>query len=197
MRKHPESDKLRRAMQRALRHAKGWRDEAYRTASMRYANRDDLLTGIGARSNGGRWNPPASFATVYLSLAPETATSEYLAQHRYFGLPPSAAMPFVSVGIEASLQAVLDLTDGATRRTLGVSLEKMLDASWREAKARESLTQALGRLAFELELEALIVPSSAAPGEANLVVFPGNLRPPGSWLRIVNRERLPPPPTGD
>ncbi len=194
MRKHPDSDILARAMRRALEHARPWGGEAFRAASVRYANRDDLLTGFGARSAGGRWNPPGSFATVYLGLTPETALAEYLAQHRFYGWPVSSAMPYVSVGIRVTLRSVLDLTAGPVRKSLGVSLARMRDDGWRKAEARESLTQAIGRLAFEAGTEALVVPSSADRKGANLVVLPGNLRAPGSRLRIVNRDQLPPPP---
>jgi RES domain-containing protein len=103
-------------------------------------------------------------------------------------------MPYVMVGLEVTLQKVLDLSDGRVRSSLGVSEARMLDTRWRKAKTQESLTQAIGRCAFEAELEAILVPSSAALGEVNLVVFPGNLLAPGSRIKIINREELPPPP---
>ena len=96
MRRLPDSDKLARAIGRGAKHAGPWSGVAFRATSVRYANRDDLLTGQGAKSAGGRWNPPASIATVYLGLSPETALAEYLAQHRYYGWPVSSAMPYVS-----------------------------------------------------------------------------------------------------
>lgn len=194
MKTHPDSAKLASGLKRALRHTRPWSGVAYRASSVEYANRDDLLTGLGAKRAGGRWNPSASFAAVYASLAPETALAEYLAHHRYYGFPDSDAMPYVMVGVEAVLQKVLDLTDGAVRRALGVSEARMLDGGWRTVVLHESLTQAVGRLAFEAGLEAILVPSSAAPGGANLVVFPGNVWPPDSFVRAVNRDKLPPPP---
>jgi hypothetical protein len=65
------------------------------SASVRYANRDDFLTGVGAKAAGERWNPPASFATVYTSLTPETATVEALEHYRHFHLPVEKALPRV------------------------------------------------------------------------------------------------------
>jgi hypothetical protein len=41
----------------------------YRSSSPPYANRQDLLTGVGSRIAGARWNPPGSFPTVYTSRA--------------------------------------------------------------------------------------------------------------------------------
>jgi RES domain-containing protein len=194
MKKHPHHLQLARGLSRSVRHSTSWAGEVYRATSVRYANRDDLLTGLGAKSAGGRWNPPSGFATVYTSLTPETALAEYLAQHRYFGWPVSSAMPYVMVALGVTLQKVLDFSDGKVRSSLGVSLVRMIDTAWRRASVHESITQALGRCAFEAELEAILVPSSAALGEVNLVVFPGNLLAPGSWINVINREKLPPPP---
>jgi RES domain-containing protein len=194
MKKHLLHRELARGLARSLKYKSGWMGDAFRSTAVRYASRDDLLTGQGAKSAGGRWNPAGGFATVYTSLTPETALAEYLAHYRYFGWPLSSAMPYVMVGLEITLQKVLDLTDGRVRSSLGVSEARMLDTRWRKAGTHESLTQAIGRCAFEAELEAILVPSSAALGEVNLVVFPGNLLTPGSWIKIINREELPPPP---
>ena len=35
------------------------------------------LSGIGARTQGGRWNPPQSFATLYLGAERETVIAEF------------------------------------------------------------------------------------------------------------------------
>jgi RES domain-containing protein len=194
MKKHLQSEALSRGLKRATKHAGPFAGAAFRATSVQYANRDDLLTGQGAKRAGARWNPAGSFAAVYLGLTPETALAETLAQHRHFGWADEDAMPFVMVGLEVSLQTVLDLADGEVRRALAVSDARMLNDPWRKAKAPESLTQAIGRLAFEAGLEGIVVPSAAARGTNNLVVFPGNLTPPGSYLRVVNRDQLPPPP---
>lgn len=193
MRTHPDITTLTRGITRALALAGPWSGEVFRATSVEYANRDDLLTGQGAKRAGGRWNPPGGFAAVYTSLTPETALAEYLAHHRYFGFADSDAMPYVMVGIDMKLRKVLDLTEGAVRKALSVSLARMTDPGWRKATRHEALTQALGRLCFEAGLEAVVVPSAAAAGTANLVVLPGNVNPPGSYLRIVNRDKLPPP----
>jgi RES domain-containing protein len=102
-------------------------------------------------------------------------------------------MPRVIVALEVSLRLVLDLTNGAVRRALGVSGDRMLKEPWREEqkKGREAITQAIGRLAFDAEVEGILVPSAAKAGGVNLIVFPGNVDAPKSWLRIVNRTDLP------
>jgi RES domain-containing protein len=165
----------------------------YRSASPRYANRDDLITGAGSKSAGARWNPPNSFRTVYASLEVETALAESLAHFRHFGLPVARALPRVLVALEARVRRVLDLSDGAVRRTLGVSDRRLRGEPWREEnrRRREAMTQAIGRLAYRADLEGLLVPSAARPGGRNLILFPANMDGPGSWVRIANKEDLP------
>jgi RES domain-containing protein len=89
-------------------------------------------------------------------------------------------------------KAVLDLRDGDVRRLLVVSEKRMLSEPWREEqqKGREALTQAIGRLSHELDVQAVCVPSAARKGGSNLIVFPANLDPPDSWVRIFNRNEL-------
>lgn len=98
----------------------------YRSASIRYANRDDFSTGAGAKAECARWNPPASFATIYTSLTPETATLEALAHHRYFGLPVEYALPRVLASVQVAIQRVLDVTDARVRKSLGIRAASIL-----------------------------------------------------------------------
>jgi RES domain-containing protein len=190
---HPDSDRLARALAKCLGRAAPWSGVLYRSASPRYATRDDLLTGAGSQSAGARWNPPRSFRTVYASLEVETALAEALAHFRHYNLAVAKAMPRVIVALEARLRRALDVSSGATRRALGVSGRRLVTAPWREEnrRGREALTQALGRLAYEADLEGLLVPSAANKRGRNLVIFPANLDTPRSWLRLVNRDQLP------
>ncbi|MGO9600463.1 MAG: RES family NAD+ phosphorylase [Isosphaeraceae bacterium] len=189
---HPESDKLRKAIERCDSRAVPWSGVVYRSATPRYANRDDLLTGVGSKSAGARWNPPRSFPTVYASLDPHTALDEFLAHFRHYGFPIESAMPRITVSVRVHLGRVLDLVDGPTRSVLRVSARRMLDEPWREEQAagREALTQALGRLGHERGWEAILVPSAARRGGVNLIHFPDNLAA-GSTLEIVNVGDLP------
>jgi filamentous hemagglutinin len=189
---HPETDRLRHAIERCASRAIRWSGVVYRSASPRYANKDDLLTGVGSKRAGARWNPPRSFPTVYASLDPHTSLDEVLAHFRHYGIPIESAMPRVTVSVHVWLGRVLDLTDGPTRSALRVSAPRMLDEPWREKQAagREALTQALGRLAHELGWEALLVPSAARPGGVNLILFAANLSGRSS-LEIVNVGELP------
>jgi RES domain-containing protein len=100
-------------------------------------------------------------------------------------------MPRVTVSVRIRLGRVLDFTDGRTRSTLRVSQRRMLDEQWRDAQkaGREALTQALGRLTFELGWEGLFVPSAAREGAKNLIIFPANLSR-RSFMKIINAEEL-------
>jgi hypothetical protein len=101
----------------------------------------------------------------------------------------------VLVSIQVCLQRVLGLIDPGVRKTLGVTRGQLVGEDWRAVNRAgcESLTQAIGRLAWDAEWEGLLLPSAADPGGVNLIVFPGNLLPPQSYLMIVNRDQLPPP----
>jgi RES domain-containing protein len=189
---HPDSDRFRNALERCASRGIRWTGVVYRSATPRYANKDDLLTGLGSRSAGARWNPPRSFPAVYASLDPHTALDEVLAHFRHYGIPIESAMPRVTVSIRVRLGRVLDFTDGPTRSALRISARRMLDEPWREEQAagREALTQALGRIARDLGWEGLLVPSAARRGGVNLILFPDNLGR-GGTLEIVNVGELP------
>jgi hypothetical protein len=60
----------------------------------------------------------------------------------------------------------------------------------REALDEEALTQAVGRIAWQIGLEGLLVPSAAHKGGVGLVFFPEN-KLAGSRLDIVNPKELP------
>jgi RES domain-containing protein len=193
MNSHPETNHLRNALRRCGSMLVGWQGELFRSAAPKYANKDDVITGAGSKAAGARRSPPGGFHAVYASLNVETAVAEALQHFRYYGLPVSKAMPRVIVALEANLERVLDLGDGNVRRVLVVSMKRMLSEPWRkeQQKGREALTQAIGRLAYELDIQAILVPSAARKAGRNLIVFPANLDPPKTWLRIVNRDELP------
>jgi RES domain-containing protein len=190
---HPDSDRLARAIERLAGEALPWSGTVYRSASPRYANRDDLATGQGSKIAGARWNPRASFAAVYASLDPHTALDEVLAHFRYYRIAESSAMPRVLAALQVRLQRVLDLNNGGVRSALRVSQQRMLSEPWRKLQSggKEAITQAIGRLAYRAGWEGLLVPSAARRQGVNLIVFPANLNPPDSWLRIQNRDELP------
>lgn len=194
MEKSPQSTRLRRSLQRCLRFCEPWSGVICRATGIEYANRRDLLTGEGAKKHGGRWTPPQFCAAVHAALDPHTALAETLGTRSHYGIPFAESMPLVLVAIDATLQSVLDLTDGQVRKVLGVSEKRLIGMDWREVQdaGQEALTQTIGRLAFEVGIEALLVPSARLRHATNVVIFPEGLRPE-STLSIQKIERLPEP----
>jgi RES domain-containing protein len=166
--------------------AVGWSGEVYRSATPRYARSRDIVSGMGSCRMGGRWNPPGSFPTVYASLEPEAAMSESLATFRYFGWALHDAMPRVFRVLEARLHRVLDLCRPGNVPHLASWLKAAQREDWRalQRDGRETISQAIGRAAFAVKVEGILVPSSASPGNTNLVAFPGRFAP-GSSLRVI------------
>ncbi|MEX2168131.1 MAG: RES family NAD+ phosphorylase [Pirellulales bacterium] len=190
--KHPDSKKLQAGLTRCLPLISPVIGLLCRACGARYANQADLLSGQGAKWTGGRWNPPGLFPVVYGSLDPFAALAETIGAYGHYAIPFEQRMPLVMVGIAAELQRALDFTDPDIRRRLSVSMPRMMAANWESSQlqGKEALTQALGRLAWELQLEGLVVPSARLKKERNLVIFPDHLLPT-SRLEIVNREELP------
>lgn len=189
---HPETDRLTRAMQRCLPLVAAWSGDVYRFSAPRWSTPSELLTGAGALRAGGRWHPMGRFRAVYASLDPRTALEESLAHARRFQLSIRTAMPKTLNAVAVRLHRVLDLTEGRTRQALVLSEKRILQEQWwlREATDEEALTQAVGRIAWELGLEALLVPSAANPGGQGLVYFPDH-KAAHSTLEIINADQLP------
>ena len=188
---HPEAQRLHRAMLRCLPFAGAWTGDLYRFAAPRWASPAHLLSGAGGFEAGGRWHPVGLCRAVYASLDPETALAESLAHYRRFQWPIRDAMPKTLHAVAAQLHQVLDLAQGAIRQRLGLSFKRILEERWweRQEQDEEAVTQAVGRAAFQLGLEGLLVPSAARAGGAGLVFFPDNQRPQ-STLEIINPGEL-------
>jgi RES domain-containing protein len=193
MRRHPRTDDLRRRLKECDTFAQPWSGTVYRFVTVRYASRTDLLSGAGSRAWGGRWNPPGLFNCVYASLDAHGAIEEAMALLRWLGLPFEKSRPRVFVAVRLDLQCVLDLTSAAVLRRLGVTPNKLRSIDWRASQdsGEEALTQAIGRLAWEARLEAILV-RSAHFESMNLVLFPGRRRQGSSW-RIEGARDLPRP----
>ena len=156
-----------------------------RSVTPEYASAKDFITGAGAQMNGARWNAIGTFRAVYGSMTSTLAMQESLAKFHRFGIPEAKAMPRLFRAISVRLSCVLDLTEGSVRQALRVSRKRMVDDAWWKAQGegKESLTQAIGRAAYEAGLEGIVVPSAADKDGKNIVVFPDNLRG-GSKLEV-------------
>jgi RES domain-containing protein len=192
---HPDYTALLKRLRRAIPTAVAFRGTLFRACDPTYANTRDLLTGDGSRKVGGRWNRPGTFATVYLARSVEGSIAESLGLPGFFGFDPAKRLPLTLVAVEARLKFVLDFTDASVRRSAAVTMTGMNTCDWRSENAagNESITQALGRAAFELGVHGIIVPSAVKRTFKNLNVFPANLGMADS-LTILAADKLPPPP---
>lgn len=140
-----------------------FKGEAYRHIAARW----HPLSGAGARSQGGRWNPAESFATLYLALSKETAVAEFRRMASRNGREPDEFVPRRLHRIRLELSAVVDLTS----RELPGDFENLnLQSSDR------AVTQAIGEAAQYLGREAIRAPSATGVGEV-LAVFIDRLQP--------------------
>ena len=195
---HSDYPYLLKKLERTMPMAASFRGTLYRACDPTYANTRDLLSGEGSRKSGGRWNGPDTYATVYLAQTVEGSIAESLGLPGVYGFDPARRLPLTLVAVEAHLKVALDFTDPGVRRTLSVTLSMMNTCDWRSdnAAGRESITQALGRAAFELGAQGIVVPSAVKRSFKNLNVFPANL-PAVGRLAIIAADKLPPPPAPD
>jgi len=195
---HPAHQGFLVALRRVLPAAIAFHGNLYRACDPTYANTRDLLTGEGSRKRGGRWNAPGGPATVYLAQSVDGAIAESLGLPSHYGFDPAKRLPLTLVAVDTELQVVIDFTDPVVRNTLSVTLAAMNGCDWRNENAagREAITQALGRAAFDVGAQGIIVPSPVKRSIKNLNAFPANLGGAGR-LRICGAEKLPPPAAMD
>ena len=131
--------------------------EAYRHIASKW----HPLSGAGARSQGGRWNPPESFATLYLALSKETAVEEFRRMASRNGRSPDEFVPRRLYRIHLELSTVVDLTGEEMPGSLA-------DLNFQTSDL--TATQGVGEAAQYLGREAIRAPSAAGIGEV-LAVF--------------------------
>ena len=186
----PTLEQLKSRLTKLQKMAMPFSETVFRSCTPKYASQSDLLTGEGSRQNGGRWNPKG-IAAIYASLTPETAMAETLAHYRYYAMPIEDAMHRTFVAIETHLNEVIDRRQGIVRQRIGISLNRILTVDWRKevSAGNEPVTQRLGRAAYEINVEALIVPSAADPDGYNVLIFPDNLKS-NSTIRLLHDDQL-------
>ena len=136
-----------------------------------------------------RYNP-RGVDCIYFSESAETAQAEH---DSFWRRTAGESQPVTTFYAQVKLGRVLDLTDGATLKVLGIK-KKDLSASWRRAKS-PTLTQMLGREVSESRLfSAIRYPSEPAKTEGkegcNLVIFKGNVKSPDQ-VEILGRGTSP------
>ena len=133
---------------------------AYRVVLKR--RQHNIISTEGNRFFPGRYHLLNETGVLYTSLNEETAIQEV---KRHMPLPEWQE-ELVSGEIRLHLSRVLDLTDKAIQKQLGLKEESLISADL-------GLTQALGFSAKRAGIQGLIVPSATGSGK-NLIVFEDN-----------------------
>jgi len=149
------------------------------------AARWNPLSGAGARSQGGRWNPPQSFSTLYLAMESQTAVAEFHRMAKRSGRAPHDFMPRRIYRYELRLASLVDLRQGPAQAALGLTL----DDFGADDPAR---CQAIGEAAQYLGREGIIATSASGRG-AVVAVFFDRLEP-DSLVQPIDYETWDAPP---
>jgi RES domain-containing protein len=82
---HPRFAEFRKILAAHPGWLQPWTGTFFRFQTIDFPAAKDVLSGEGARTRGGRWNPPG-LATVYGSTTDTLALAECKANDRYYGL---------------------------------------------------------------------------------------------------------------
>ena len=150
-------------------------DEAFRHLAEQYSP----LSGAGARSQGGRWNPPESFSTLYMALERETAVAEFMRMVERVGREPSDFLPRRLYRYRVELNELLDLRSDEARAMLGLGDEILRGAD-------PTRCQEIGEAAHLLGFEGVLAPSATGSGSVLAVFF--ERMSPSSSVEVVDSE---------
>jgi RES domain-containing protein len=155
--------------------AAAYRGDAFRHLPPAY----DPLSARGARIHGGRWNPPDSFAVLYLGLDRRTVVDEFERLARRQRRDPADFLPRAFYRYDLTLQSVLDLRDADALEAIGLSSAE-LTSDQLEA------CQRVGRAAHNAGREGILAPSAAGDGTV-LALFLDGMQP-GSTIAPTRME---------
>jgi RES domain-containing protein len=142
-------------------------------------------SGTGARIHGGRWNPPDSFATLYLGLSRGTVIAEWRRAASREGLALEDFLPRVLFEFHVTVSGVVDLRREEAQAAVSLSRADLTGVD-------QHPCQRVGEAVHYLGYEGLLAPSATREGEI-LVLYPENLRA-DSYLEIRSQESWIGPP---
>lgn len=177
LRNHPRQKRLREHLNENPLNVAPWAGTAFRSAALKHGRPEILLNGQGAFKAGGRWNAPASFRAVYLSLSPQTSVAEVFRAAGHYGFHAEDLKPRVVVAAEISLNRVVDLHTHQKALSAVCTLDELLGENWRAANDRgwNALSQTLGGLLHQSGIEGFLVPSATGESAGNLIIFNDHL----------------------
>jgi RES domain-containing protein len=110
---------------------------------------------------GGRFHPPRTFAAMYLAEDTEKCRSHAV----FWAADESTRIPVLTV-LRVQLTRVLDLSDRAVRKALGITSADL-------ARSEDmSVSRAIGVAAYQSGFEGILYERPLGKGARNLVVFP-------------------------
>lgn len=188
---HPDFLRIFTALSGGSRFAP-WSGDVLRAAPPRWVSQPYRHTGVGALLTGGRFNPPKLIPALYFSTSVETLQAEAEAWAQRYGWKVGDLKAQTRYSARLEFQALLDLTAPPVLASLGLKPADLTGCDWKAEQdaGREGLTQAVGRAAFELMAEGLVVPSARRAGGVNVVLFPGHRRD-GSQIVVRDEADLP------
>lgn len=159
----------------------GYDGPAYRHLAARW----NPLSGAGARSQGGRWNPRESFATLYLAVDRETAIAEFERMAHRAGRRPQDFLPRRLYRYELHVVGLVDLRPEEARTVVELKDEDL-------HRDDPGACQSVGEAAEYTGREGIIAPSATGSGTV-LAIFFDRLEP-ASYVRWVDYETWEAPP---
>jgi RES domain-containing protein len=130
--------------------------------AVRLDQEQELQSILGLMARGGRFNPPGEFPILHAAEDDERCRERMLRWIREEQEPDGVMAVIV---LKVKLQRVLDLTSGATRRRLGITLRELNNS--RTSKAG----QQIGSAAHDAGFEGIIYPRPLKPTRRNLALF--------------------------
>lgn len=149
----------------------------FRLVTLKHAN--DILNTQGNYACGGRYNPPREFSVLYLGDSENVCKAERNARTN------STLLASQVLGkIKISLKKVLDLTDDTNLEKMGL---KKKDLIYKKSENGWKLTQQIARIAYQLEVEAILVPSATGKGN-NLIVFDKYIKKEN--IQLISKKKI-------
>ena len=149
----------------------------FRLLALKHA--EEILSPQGSLKCGGRYNPAKKFGALYLGESENVCKAE-----KYVRAKPDFLDSQVLGEIRVSLKKVLDLTNINNLKKLGIKKE---DLMYKKNEGGWNLTCQIARLAYQIGIEAILVPSSTGKGK-NLAVFDKHIKKKS--IRLLSKKKI-------
>ncbi len=137
----------------------------------------DPRSGEGVQRFGGRFNPPNSFAVLYLCTTRPCVVAELTRQAKRQQLDVEQLLPRELWRVQTQLTRVLDLTDTKTLIVLNLNDADLVHDD-------HQLTREIGEAAYQHEFQAILTQSATGVDNV-LAVLPDNLAASAMEARLL------------